>query len=314
MTIGAVFWRRIFSLPSAADRLFHVDQETRLLARCHWQPKNKLGEDIDAPVIVIVHGLEGSSDSNYARGIAETAFRRGYHAIRINQRNCGGSEALTPTLYNSGMSSDYRAVLEELAARDGFSRIFFAGYSMGGNLVLKMAGELADSPPPALKGICAVGQALDLAACADALERRDNYFYQRHFVAGLMTRYRRKAVMMPERYPHNGFSKVRTVRQFDDAITAPHAGYRDAQDYYQHASAKRVLDRIRVPTLLIAAQDDPFVPYASILAAGPALNPAIQIVAPEHGGHCSFISSQSGSGRFWAEQRIVDFCDSLLAG
>jgi hypothetical protein len=307
MTIAPLFWRRTFSLPRPEDRLFQVDPESRLLAHCHWQP-----DRTSAPVIVIVHGLEGSSDSNYSRGIAEIAFHRGYSAIRLNQRNCGGSEALTPTLYNSGMSADYRAVCDELANHDGLRRIFFVGYSMGGNLVLKMAGEYGENFPPALRGVCAVCPALDLAECADALERRDNYFYQRHFVIGLMERYRRKALAMPDRYRLNGFPPIRTVRQFDDAITAPNFGFHNAQEYYEASSASRVLANIRVPTLLITAKDDPFVPFSSILAAGADQNPAISFVAPSHGGHCAFISSRGGSARFWAEKTVVDFCDTLL--
>src|ERR1700730_3242426 len=165
MTMAPVFWRRTFSLLPAEDRLFQVDPQSRLLAHCHWQPR----KPTDVPVIAIVHGLEGSSESNYARGIAETAFKRGYHAIRVNQRNCGGTEALTPTLYNSGMSADYRALCEELANGDGFKEIFLVGYSMGGNLVLKMGGEYREAFPNALRGICAVCPALDLAGCANAL-------------------------------------------------------------------------------------------------------------------------------------------------
>jgi uncharacterized protein len=306
MTVAPVFWRRNFGLPSLADRLFQVDQESRLLAHCHWQPRNRL----QAPVIVIVHGLEGSSDSNYARGIAEAAFKRGYNAVRLNQRNCGGSEAFTPTLYNSGMSADYRAVCEELI-REGYAEIFFAGYSMGGNLVLKMGGEYGEQAPAELRGICAVCPALDLAACADALGRWDNYFYQRHFVTGLLERYRRKALSMPERYRQGNFGPVRSVRRFDDLITAPNFGYRDAQEYYEAASASRVLKDLRIRTLLITAKDDPFVPYASIINAGAEKNPAIQLLATEHGGHCAFVSSQSGAERFWAEQRVVEFCDHL---
>ena len=307
MTIAPLFWRRIFSLPRPEDRLFQVDSESRLLAHCHWQPDRD-----SAPVIVIIHGLEGSSDSDYSRGIAEIAFHRGYNAIRLNQRNCGGSEALTPTLYNSGMSADYRAVCDDLANHEGLRRIFFVGYSMGGNLVLKMAGEYGENYPPALRGVCAVCPALDLAACADALERRDNYFYQRHFVIGLMERYRRKALAIPDRYRLNGFPPIRTVRQFDDAITAPNFGFQNAQEYYQASSASRVLAKVRVPTLLITAKDDPFVPFSSILAARADRNPAISLVAPVHGGHCAFISSQGGPARFWAEKTVVDFCDTLL--
>src|SRR5713226_6154509 len=152
MTIASALVPRRFDIPPAEERLFQVDPESRILGHCHWQ----LGKRKDAPVIVIVHGLEGSSDSNYVHGIAEKAFHRGFHAVRLNQRNCGGTEALTPTLYNSGMSADYRAVFEELSSVDGFQQIFFAGYSMGGNLVTKMAGEFGAAFPPALHGVCAV--------------------------------------------------------------------------------------------------------------------------------------------------------------
>ncbi len=309
-TLAAAFVPRRFDIPRTEARLFQVDAESQLLGHCHWQP----GKRKDAPVLVIVHGLEGSSDSNYVRGIAERAFLRGFHVVRLNQRNCGGTEALTPTLYNSGMSGDYRRVFEELSGDDGFERIFFAGYSMGGNLVTKMAGEFGAVLPPALCGVCAVCPALDLGACADALDRTENYFYQRHFVTGLMARYARKQRLFPQRYNLNGLAPIRTVREFDDLITAPQFGYRDAQDYYDHVGAKRVAAQVRVPLLMITAQDDPFVPYASFLAARISENPAIRFIAPERGGHCGFISRHAGAERFWAEQRIVEFCESLLDG
>jgi uncharacterized protein len=309
MTIASAFLRRRFDLPHAEERCFQVDSDSKILGHCHWQN----GKDRDAPVLVLVHGLEGSSASNYMLGIAEKAGQRGFHAIRLNQRNCGGTELLTPTLYNSGMSSDYRAVFEELSSGDGFSRIFFAGYSMGGNLVTKMAGEFADDVPKALRGVAAVCPSINLGACADELERRNNYFYQRHFVAGLMSRYARKVELFPQKYSPDGFGRIRTVRQFDDAITAPHFGYRDAQEYYEAAGAKRVIDKIRVPMLLITAQDDPFVPFEATRASGVEKNPAISFKAPEHGGHCGFISEESGRERFWAEQRVVEFCSLIMA-
>jgi predicted alpha/beta-fold hydrolase len=308
MTIVAAFLRRRFDLLPAEERCFQVDQDSKILGHCHWQK----GADRDAPVLVLVHGLEGSSASNYMLGIAEKAWQRGFHVIRLNQRNCGGTELLTPTLYNSGMSSDYCAVFEELSSGDGFSRIFFAGYSMGGNLVTKMAGEFGDAVPKALAGVAAVCPSINLGACADELERRNNYFYQRHFVAGLMSRYERKVELFPQRYSPDGFGRIRTVRQFDDAITAPHFGYRDAQEYYEAAGAKCVIDKIRLPMLLITAQDDPFVPFEATRASGVEKNPAIVFKAPEHGGHCGFISEESGSERFWAEQRVVEFCAGLV--
>ena len=307
MTIAAAFVRRRFDLPQAEQRLFQVDSESRILGHCHWQP----GKRRDAPVIVILHGLEGSSESNYVFGIAEKALLRGFHAVRLNQRNCGGTEALTPTLYNSGMSGDYKAVLEELSNGDGFEQIFFVGYSMGGNLMTKVAGEYGEAPPKALRGVCVVCPAMDLGACADALQLRENFFYQRHFVKGLMARYARKAKLFPKRYPMDGFGEVRSVREFDDKITAPQFGYRDAQDYYDAVGAKKVIAQVRVPMLMITAQDDPFVPYALFQRANPAHNPAIKFITPEHGGHCGFISKRSGPERFWAEQRVVEFCNAL---
>jgi predicted alpha/beta-fold hydrolase len=304
-TMASAFAPRKFSLPEGEERLFRVDEETQLMGICHWQAVKGL----DVPVIVTVHGLEGSCDSNYARGIADKAWARGFHAVRMNQRNCGGTERLTPTLYNSGMSGDYAAVLRELAEKDGFTKIFFAGYSMGGNLVTKMAGEFADGAPKELRGVSAVCPALDLSACADALERADNYFYQRHFVTGLMARYREKQRLFPERYSTNGLGPIRSVREFDDEITAPAFGYRDAEDYYEHVGAKNVIDRVRVPMLMITAQDDPFVPYASLLKARVGENPSVKFVAPRHGGHCGFISRFEGAERFWAEERIVEWVE-----
>ena len=307
MTIAAVYWPRRFTLPKAEERLFRVAEDSQLLGHCHWQE----GKAPNVPVIAIVHGLEGSSQSNYVLGIAEKAYQRGFHVVRLNQRNCGGTEKLTPTLYNSGMSEDYRAILEELAEIDRFTQIFFAGYSMGGNLVTKMAGEFGTRVPRALRGVCAICPAIDLAGCADALQRRENYFYQRHFVTGLMARYARKAELFPQVYSSQGFGKIRTVREFDDAITGPCFGYRDAQEYYDTASARKVVGQVQVPMLMITAQDDPFVPYESFLAALVEENPAIQFLAPEHGGHCGFISLYGGVERFWAEACVVEFCEGL---
>src|SRR5262249_6159638 len=310
MTIAAALVPRRFDLAPAEERRFRVDEETFLLGHCHWLP----GRKKDVPVLVVVHGLEGSSDSNYTRGIAEKAFRRSFHVLRLNQRNCGPSEELTPTLYNSAMSGDYRAVLEELANANGFEQIFFVGYSMGGNLVTKMAGEYGANAPRALRGVCTVCPAIDLAACSAELERGENFLYQRRFVTGLLARYARKRKLFPQRYPEAQPKRIRTVREFDEAIIAPHFGYRGADDYYRQASAKRLVNEVRVPMLLITAQDDPFVPYTSFLAARVPDNSAIRFVAPQRGGHCGFISKHNGGERFWAEQRIVDFCEEIRAG
>ncbi len=307
MTLVSALWPRgTPRLPRAQDRLFEVDAGTQLLAKCHWQAQRRAH-----PALVLVHGLEGSSESAYMRGLAEKAFLSGFSILRLNQRCCGGTDHLTPTLYNSGLSGDYRAILAELVERDALPEIFFAGYSMGGNLVLKMAGELGGAAPQALRGVCAVCPSLDLVACTDALSEPQNMLYQRHFVHRLKARLRRKARLFPGRFRLNVLDGVRTVREFDNAITAPHGGYRDAADYYQRASAARVLRQVSVPTLIVTAKDDPLVPFRLFEASGIDGNPHITLVAPDHGGHCGFISRAGGWGRYWVETRVVEFCRGL---
>jgi predicted alpha/beta-fold hydrolase len=309
MTIAANFWPRpVPLLPRGVTRSFETEPGTRVQGVCHWQANPR-----EHPALVVLHGLEGSCESGYMRGTAEKAWIAGFNVVRLNQRNCGGTEKFSPTLYHSGLSCDIRAVVLELAERDGLREIFAAGYSMGGNLVLKMAGELGSAPAAELRGVIAIAPALDLAACADALSRPSNFIYEHHFVTRLKRHMRHKASFFRDLYPLHavpGFQKISTVREFDDVITARYCGFADASDYYARSSASRVVSEIRVRTLIIASKDDPFVPF------GPFQNPAIlnnrwiTLMAPEHGGHCAFISEEDGPERFWAEARIVEFCAS----
>jgi len=301
--VAARLPRRFPHLGPPAERLFEVEPGSRILGHCHWQSGPHRH-----PTLVLVHGLEGSSESLYMLGCANKAVAAGFNVVRLNQRNCGGTEPLTPTLYNSGLSADYRAVVRELADRDGLPEIFAAGFSMGGNLVLKMAGEFAGAPPPALRGVVAVCPSLDLETSAPVCDAKQNYFYRWHFVRNLKKRYRNKVRLFPERYSLDSLHRIRTIREFDDVITAPHFGYRDAMDYYHRASALRVVPQIRVPTLVLTAQDDPLIPFVSFRDPALTANPHITLVAPAHGGHCGFVSCRDGDERFWAEARILEFC------
>jgi len=304
MTIAAALWRRRFPrLPTGVTRIFETEPGTQVSGVCHWQRSPQ-----SHPTIVLLHGLEGSSESGYILGTAEKAFQAGFNVVRANQRNCGGTEKLTPTLYHSGLSCDIRAIVMELIGRDGLLEIFAAGFSMGGNLVLKMAGEFADHAPPEVRGFVAVAPAFDLANCADALAAPRNILYNRRFVRGLKNRMRRKASLFPGHYAIDGMKEIRTVRDFDDSITARYCGFRDAADYYEKSSALQLAGAIRRPTLILTAQDDPFVPFASFEQPAVRENPHITLIAPKHGGHCAFISSEGGDERFWVEARIVEFC------
>jgi predicted alpha/beta-fold hydrolase len=304
MTIAASFWPRKFpNLPPATQRLFEVEPGTRVRGDCHWQDDPRMH-----PTLVVLHGLEGSSESGYMLGCAEKASAAGFNVVRLNQRNCGGTEHLTPTLYHSGRSADLRAVALELIERDRLPEIFFAGYSMGGNLVLKMAGEFGDSAPKQLRGIVAVAPCLDLAACADALGEKRNFVYNGHFVRKLKGRMRRKARMFAGIYSLDGLGRINSVREFDEVITARFCGFAGADDYYAQSSAMHVLAAIRIPTLILTAQDDPFVPYSTFEREAIRENPNIRLVAPKYGGHCGFISEERGEERFWSEARVVEFC------
>jgi uncharacterized protein len=308
-TVAAAYWPRDFSaLLPATNRLFEVEPGTWLLAKCHWQDSPRLHN-----TLVLVHGLEGSSESPYMLGIAERAYQRGFNVLRMNQRNCGGTEHLTPTLCHSGLSEDYRTVLSELIECDQLQKIFFSGYSTGGNLVLKMAGELAERTPRELRGTCAVSPCLDLAACADGSGHPRNLVYESYFLRSMRNTLQRKAAVFPDRYQAERFSAPRNVREWDEAITAPEWGYRDAADYYDRGSALHVIGQIGVPTLILAAQDDPLVPITSFRNSGIAENPFITLVTPEHGGHCAFISRDGGNERFWAEECVLEFCTSQSA-
>lgn len=304
MTIAAAFWHRRYPhLSSSTPRLFETEPGTQVRADCHWQQCPE-----EHPTLILLHGLEGSSDSGYILGTADKAFQAGFNVLRLNQRNCGGTEELTPTLYNSGLSCDVRAVVCELVERDRLPEVFAAGFSMGGNLVLKMAAEFGDSAPPELRAVAGICPSCDLDACADAIGELRNRIYERRFVKLLKVRILRKASLFPGRYALNGLGKVRTVRQFDDAITARFCGFQDADDYYTKSSALGLLDAIRVPTLLLVAQDDPMIPFVSFDGTKLSANPKITLESPRHGGHCGFIARKASGERFWAEARIVEFC------
>ena len=295
--------RRFPELPEPIERYFDVARDARVLAHCHWHARPS-----DHATLLLLHGLEGSSAAHYMCGVSDKAWAAGWNVVRLNQRNCGGTERLSRGLYHSGLTHDPLFVIRELIERDGITAVAVAGYSLGGNLTLKLAGELGDTAPPELKAICAVSPTIDLGVCVNTLERRSNLAYQWNFVRNLKARIRRKAAAFPDAYTLDALSRIWTVRQFDEAYTAPHHGFRDATDYYYRASAMRVIDRIRVPALILAADDDPFVPSATFRDRSVADNPNITAVMTPHGGHCAYVErAEPGYDGYWAEREIVRF-------
>ena len=298
--------RRFPRLPPPMRRYFDVAPDARVLAHCHWQPSAAT-----RPTLLALHGLEGSSAAHYMRGLADKAFAADLNVVLLNQRNCGDTEHLSRGLYHSGLSSDPAAVIRELTEVDGLRAVAVVGYSLGGNLGLKLAGT---TPPGVLRAVCAISPTMDLARCVDALERRQNAIYQWNFVRNLKRRMRRKARVLPGLFNLDALDRIRTVREFDDAFTAPHHGFRDAADYYHRASSLRVVDRIETPTLIISAEDDPFVPPGQFRDATVAANPNVATAITRHGGHCGFYAdSTPGFDGYWAEQTAIDFARRHLA-
>jgi len=301
MTLAGNFLPRKDNLPQAEEELFEVEEDIQVMCHCHWQPDAER-----CGTVIIVHGLEGSSVSQYVIGTANKAWHAGMNVVRMNMRNCGGTEKLTPTLYHSGLSGDVGAVMRALVEQKKLSRVGLVGYSMGGNLVLKLAGDWGTSAPRELAAVVAVSPAADLGPSADAMHEPANWIYEWKFLFSLMRRLRYKVSLfpelyrMPERWP-------RTIREWDHVVTARYCGFTGADDYYHRAAAARVVDKIAVPALIIHAQDDPFIRLLPETRAKMIGNPNITLLETEHGGHCAFLSQPNGDDGRWAERQMIHF-------
>ena len=329
-TLAAYAWPRRTPLRSRdrsdEERLFTVEPGMQVLAHCRWQANRKA-----QPTIVLWHGIEGSSAAVYMLSTAEKAFGAGFNVVRMNVRNCGGTEHLAPTLYHGGLTEDLRVVVAELIERDQLTRLFLVGFSLGGNMVLKLAGEFGEDAPPEISAICAISPSVDLHASANLIGERRNWIYHRRFVTSLQRRLNFKRKLYPDLYDSGAMPLMQTLREFDDRITAPAFGFNGVNDYYTRASSLPLLARIRIPTLIIHAQDDPFIPFAPLRDPAVAANPYILLLAPEQGGHVAFVAAKTRTStsanftsttdgqstnhqsedRFWAENRVLEFCERV---
>ncbi|HEY7306499.1 MAG TPA: alpha/beta fold hydrolase [Bryobacteraceae bacterium] len=303
LTIAGNFWRRkIDSTHFPGRRVeYHPDPKTTVVAFEHQPSRPARGQ------IVFLHGLEGSADAGYIASFAQEALIRGFGVHRLNLRTCGGTEEFCETMYHSGLTSDTRFVLERLREQGNGPRIL-VGFSLGGNVTLKLAGELGFTD--LLAGVCAISTPIDLAACVRSMEKLSNRLYARRFLNRLRDRVRRKSKLAPDTYTTAGLDKVRTIWEFDDRFTAPLFGFGSAANYYATQSALRYLDAIQIPTLVITAKDDPLVPFRLYTHPSFQSNPHITLVATEHGGHVGFISRRKP--RFWLDGFVLNWIAGLV--
>ena len=280
---------------------YEIDSETTVLAFEHQPRCPSRGQ------IVLLHGLEGSADAGYIKSLSQAALLRGFGVHRLNLRTCGGTENLCQTMYHSGLTEDTWTVIRRLKKR--FEEpVFLVGFSLGGNVALKLAGEY--NCDPFLTGICSISAPIDLASSVRAIDKFENILYARRFLNRLKGRIRRKSLISPGLYQADGLEGIRSIWQFDDHFTAPLFGFGSAAHYYATQSAQNYLAKIRIPGLLITAKDDPLVPFRIYEQCSPLhANPTLRLVAPKRGGHLGFLSRLPN--RFWVDGIILGWIDRL---
>jgi predicted alpha/beta-fold hydrolase len=303
-TIAGNFWPRGADIPVPTVRqIYRIDTDTAVLA---------LENQPSAPAraqLICVHGLEGSAHAGYLRSMAAAAVQKGFGVHRINLRSCGGTEDLCRTMYHSGLTSDTWPVLQKLRNRFPKQPLFLVGFSLGGNMVLKLAGEY--DCLGLLAGLCAISPPIDLAVCVRAIDKPSNFLYARRFLDRLKGRIRRKSKADPSVYSDSRLAAIKSIWEFDDAFTAPLFGFGTAANYYATQSAKQFCPAIRIPTLIVAAQDDPLVPFELFNHSEIRANPSIDVLMPRYGGHLGFLSRRPP--RFWLDQIVVQWIEALLS-
>ena len=306
-TVAGRYWPRFLDerrFPTVS-RFFETEPGTRVLAKVN----SLAGRSARAerPTVLAIHGLTACDRAPYMLSSAQLALESGFDVVRLNVRNCGGTERLCRTLYHSGLTVDLRRVVEELAPRP----LFLLGFSMGGNIALKLAGEWGGEPPAHVRAVCAVSAPIELDLCSRNIGRPRNFVYERRFLRQLRAAVRRKHAVMPELFPDPEIAQVESIWEFDERVTAPAFGFADAADYYRQCSSARFLGDIRIPALLVQARDDPFIPFEAYELPVLETSPWIALLSPKHGGHVAFLAR--GRKRFWAIEQALKFFATRIA-
>lgn len=276
-----------------------------VLCHCHWQPEEVRSKRL---TLILVHGLEGSSDSKYMIGNTARGLAAGFNVVRMNMRSCGGTDDICPTIYHSGRSDDVAAVLKSIVETHSLESVALVGYSMGGNLVLKFAGEVAAAPPKQLKALVGVSPLMDLAVSSAALHERRNRVYEWHFLRNMIARVRRRMELYPRIYGSAELDAIRSMRLFDDHIVARYGGFVDAEDYYEKVASSHFAAKLSVPTLILHSLDDPFIRLLPTTRAALIANRNVTYIETERGGHCAFLeAANNGYDGRWAERTLIGF-------
>ena len=300
LTILANFWPRNYDLARfpLENRLIRTDPDTQVLVQTQHPKSVPLGE------VVLPHGLEGSGEAGYIRSMAWDLLQAGFVSHRFHHRTCGDTEHLCKTLYHAGLTSDLRAFLEQRRSEIGPDvPLLLCGFSLGGNVALKLAGELGETN--LIHGVCVVSTPIDLAMGVRRMGEFDNKVYERRFLKRM-----RKRLVATGRYTAQELAGLKSLYDIDDRVTAPSFGFGTADNYYATQSARNFLSRIRVPTLLIQAKDDTYIPFEMYQDPDIWTNPYLSLIATEHGGHLGYLSRRGA--RFWVDEIAIDFMKTAV--
>jgi predicted alpha/beta-fold hydrolase len=260
--------------------------------------------DRERPLLVLFHGLEGNSNSQYARGLMHAATQRGWTGVVVHFRGCSGELNRLPRAYHSGDSAEINWILRRLRAQHIGGPLFAVGISLGGNALLKWLGEQGDAARHVVERAAAVSAPVDLHAAGNALEQGFNMIYTKNFLATMKRKSLAKLLVHPGIFDAAALHATRTLREFDDLVTAPLHGYAGVDDYYTRASSKPHLASITVPTLLLNARNDPFLPAAA-LPESHMLSAAVTAAFPEEGGHVGFADERGTLS--WLPRTVLEF-------
>ena len=257
------------------------------------------------PLVVLFHGLEGSSHSHYARSLMAAVHALGWSGAVPHFRGCSGELNRAPRFYHSGDAQEIDWIVRRLRARAG-GKFYAAGVSLGGNALLRWLGE-AQHQAGLVDGACAVSAPLDLARGGEALSKGFNMLYTRMFLRTLKPKCLAKLAVFPGLFDRAKLLAARDLYEFDNVVTAPLHGYRDTDDYWHRASARHILGDITVPTLVLNARNDPFLPGIHLPATA---SPAVTLAYSDHGGHAGFLSGRMPGSHDWLPQRVLHYFDS----
>jgi predicted alpha/beta-fold hydrolase len=302
-------WASLVRLP----RWLPVERQRWELPDGDFLDVDRLRAPDDAPVVIVCHGLEGSSRAGYVRGLLAEAHARGLGGVAINFRGCSGELNRLARFYHSGDTGDLANVVERLVRERPGRPLGLSGFSLGGNVVTKYLGERGDALPPEVRAAAVISVPFDLAGCCEALDAPGvaSWFYRERF----LRRLKRKAVKKALRFTHIDAQRARvarTLQAFDDAVTAPLHGFSSAKEYYARSSSAGFLAGVRRPLLVIQAEDDPFVPPSTLPRRELTANPHISLELSHTGGHVAFVHGPPWRLLRFAERRAVAFLDEKL--